>query len=247
MSTVDTRNTPSSKEQELKNYLEYLQNHALQLETELAHVRQAIAQVSFHLRSCRETSLSRSPNGCSNVSAVTGESVENTCLSRNLSYSSFDSLTARSDTTIQGAKVGEKRRRVAKGYSGRYWSHEEHEKFLQALKLFGQHNLKAVSSYVGTRTAVQCRTHLQKYLLRLQRESQRNQMKQNNETAPELQENPKESNTRPWEEIRTCKIEEKQIPCNLEKVSVNEQKKQSSAVLGGVHLLCIAAQEVSAR
>lgn len=51
--------------------------------------------------------------------------------------------------------------------SGRYWSIEEHAKFVEALEKFGTRDIKTISAYVGTRTPTQVRTHLQKFLLRL--------------------------------------------------------------------------------
>mmetsp|Transcript_29042 Transcript_29042/g.40870 ORF Transcript_29042/g.40870 Transcript_29042/m.40870 type:complete len:538 (-) Transcript_29042:393-2006(-) len=52
----------------------------------------------------------------------------------------------------------------------RYWTPEEHQRFLEAVKKFGLKDVKAVASYVGTRNPTQVRTHAQKYYLRLERE-----------------------------------------------------------------------------
>lgn len=48
-----------------------------------------------------------------------------------------------------------------------YWTPDEHARFEQAMTLYGQArdgkpNFKAIASYVGTRTPVQVRSHLQK-------------------------------------------------------------------------------------
>jgi len=51
----------------------------------------------------------------------------------------------------------------------RYWTKLEHQKFLEALAKFGHKDVKSISSYVGTRTPIQVRTHSQKYFLRLKR------------------------------------------------------------------------------
>ncbi|GJQ09429.1 hypothetical protein GpartN1_g1220.t1 [Galdieria partita] len=245
MESVQLKSICPQNEQELQTYYEYLQRHALQLEAELSRVRQAMAQVSFYLRDFRLLGEDKSRSGFSNVSAVTGESLENTCLSRNTSFSSFGSSTARSDTTQQ-QRVGDKRRRVNKGSSGRYWSSQEHERFLEALEKFGQQNLKAVASYVGTRTAVQCRTHLQKYLLRLERESQRSLGKQvNSKVQKEVVESGAERK-RPWEDRKSYTLEnEVPLRCNSEHPRIKNERDVS--LVGGVHLLCVAAQEVSAR
>jgi len=52
----------------------------------------------------------------------------------------------------------------------RYWTPEEHQRFLEALNKFGHKDVKAISMHVSTRNATQVRTHAQKYFLRLERE-----------------------------------------------------------------------------
>lgn len=54
--------------------------------------------------------------------------------------------------------------------SGRYWTEEEHQLFLQGAELYGLKNARAIAQFVGSRTATQVRTHTQKYLIRLQKE-----------------------------------------------------------------------------
>ncbi|KAF6000614.1 hypothetical protein F1559_002830 [Cyanidiococcus yangmingshanensis] len=54
----------------------------------------------------------------------------------------------------------------------RYWTPEEHQRFLEALEMYGSRNVRAISEYVGTRNATQVRTHAQKYFLRQSREAQ---------------------------------------------------------------------------
>lgn len=54
--------------------------------------------------------------------------------------------------------------------SSRYWTADEHSRFLEGLKLFGQKDIKSISRHVGTRSATQVRTHAQKYYLRIERE-----------------------------------------------------------------------------
>ena len=43
-----------------------------------------------------------------------------------------------------------------------HWSHEEHQKFLKALDLYGK-NWKKVEEYIGTRNTAQARSHAQKF------------------------------------------------------------------------------------
>jgi len=57
----------------------------------------------------------------------------------------------------------------AKGQS-RYWTSEEHQRFLDAMERFGPKDVRAIAAHVGSRNATQVRTHSQKYTLRLQRE-----------------------------------------------------------------------------
>lgn len=53
----------------------------------------------------------------------------------------------------------------------RYWTPEEHQRFLEAVQKFGHKDVKAIANYVGSRTRTQVRTHAQKYFQRLSRES----------------------------------------------------------------------------
>ncbi|GJQ13800.1 hypothetical protein GpartN1_g5591.t1 [Galdieria partita] len=50
----------------------------------------------------------------------------------------------------------------------RYWTVEEHERFLEARKIYGRKDTKSIAEYVGTRTVTQVRTHTQKYERRLE-------------------------------------------------------------------------------
>ena len=50
------------------------------------------------------------------------------------------------------------------------WKPEEHAKFIDALDLFGEKDLESITKFVGTRTKVQVRSHLQKYKLKLKTE-----------------------------------------------------------------------------
>ncbi len=50
----------------------------------------------------------------------------------------------------------------------RYWTEDEHKLFLTGVQQFGGRNYKALSEHIKTRTPTQVRTHLQKYLLKLQ-------------------------------------------------------------------------------
>ena len=74
----------------------------------------------------------------------------------------------------------------------RYWTEEEHERFLEGLEKFGQKgtlipilieinqstnlDLKAIAGWVGTRSVTQVRSHMQKYFEK--------QKKQQNPSSP---------------------------------------------------------------
>jgi len=67
----------------------------------------------------------------------------------------------------------------------RYWTAEEHERFIEAVKRYGPKDVKAIAQFVGTRNPTQVRTHAQKYYLRLERERKRRDDSDNpNSTAP---------------------------------------------------------------
>jgi len=68
---------------------------------------------------------------------------------------------------IKVMELGEKGNdSVSKKSQSRYWTKEEHEKFLEALQLFGKKDVKNISIHVGSRNPTQVRTHAQKYFLK---------------------------------------------------------------------------------
>lgn len=62
----------------------------------------------------------------------------------------------------------------------RYWTPEEHQRFLEALQKYGHKDVKSISMHVATRNATQVRTHAQKYFLRLERERRKKEENNNN-------------------------------------------------------------------
>lgn len=48
------------------------------------------------------------------------------------------------------------------------WSDDEHDKFLEALHMFGR-DWKKIEDYVGSKTVIQIRSHAQKYFLKIQK------------------------------------------------------------------------------
>jgi len=50
----------------------------------------------------------------------------------------------------------------------RYWSEEEHERFLEGLKMFGDSDHFAIANLVGTRSPRQVRSHSQKFFKKVQ-------------------------------------------------------------------------------
>lgn len=63
----------------------------------------------------------------------------------------------------------------------RYWTPEEHQRFLEALQKYGHKDVKSISLHVATRNATQVRTHAQKYFLRLERERRKKEEISNND------------------------------------------------------------------
>ena len=53
----------------------------------------------------------------------------------------------------------------------RYWTDDEHQRFLEAIQKYGHKDVKAIAGHVGSRNATQVRTHAQKYFMRLARSS----------------------------------------------------------------------------
>eukprot|EP01103_Thecamoeba_quadrilineata_P005525 TRINITY_DN15307_c0_g1_i1.p1 TRINITY_DN15307_c0_g1~~TRINITY_DN15307_c0_g1_i1.p1 ORF type:complete len:234 (+),score=41.03 TRINITY_DN15307_c0_g1_i1:467-1168(+) len=49
----------------------------------------------------------------------------------------------------------------------KYWTPQEHERFLEALEKYGPRDLKSISNYIQSRTPTQVRSHMQKYLMKL--------------------------------------------------------------------------------
>jgi len=72
----------------------------------------------------------------------------------------------------------------------RYWTAEEHERFIEAVKRYGSKDVKAIAQYVGTRNPTQVRTHAQKYYLRLERERKRREDPENAGNSPPGDDNP---------------------------------------------------------
>lgn len=64
----------------------------------------------------------------------------------------------------------QERQKERKKPQSRYWTPDEHQRFLEALSKYGHKDVKAISMHVSTRNATQVRTHAQKYFLRLERE-----------------------------------------------------------------------------
>ncbi|CAG9328797.1 unnamed protein product [Blepharisma stoltei] len=48
------------------------------------------------------------------------------------------------------------------------WTHEEHQRFLKAIELYGK-NWKKVEEHVVTRTGAQIRSHAQKYFIKIEK------------------------------------------------------------------------------
>ena len=73
------------------------------------------------------------------------------------------------------------------GKTNRYWTPDEHQRFLEGLKKFGYKNVKSIADHVQTRSATQVRTHAQKYFQRLERLRQRQLQLENGSLDPGVQ------------------------------------------------------------
>lgn len=47
------------------------------------------------------------------------------------------------------------------------WTVEEKKLFLEAIEKYGTKALKEISEHIGTRTIIQCRSHIQKYQIKI--------------------------------------------------------------------------------
>jgi len=83
------------------------------------------------------------------------------------------------DNDTQGGLYGKNSKKQRKPYTitkpRESWNDEEHQKFIEALKLY-ERDWKKIESYVGTKTAVQIRSHAQKYFIKMQKLGKRDQI-----------------------------------------------------------------------
>jgi len=63
-----------------------------------------------------------------------------------------------------------KKERSNQEKQSRYWTQEEHQKFLIAIEMYGKKDLKNIAKYVGSRSIAQVRTHAQKYFAKIDKE-----------------------------------------------------------------------------
>eukprot|EP00164_Ancoracysta_twista_P003507 GFYU01004682.1.p1 GENE.GFYU01004682.1~~GFYU01004682.1.p1 ORF type:complete len:270 (+),score=89.90 GFYU01004682.1:264-1073(+) len=61
---------------------------------------------------------------------------------------------------------------MGKKPQSRYWTPDEHQRFLEGVDKFGPKDVKSIAALVGTRNPTQVRTHAQKYYLRMRDKKQ---------------------------------------------------------------------------
>jgi SHAQKYF class myb-like DNA-binding protein len=67
---------------------------------------------------------------------------------------------------VVNANANENNRRVGKYFNTGRWTSEEHNKFLEALCVYGN-NWRCVQNYIITRNSIQIRSHAQKYFMKI--------------------------------------------------------------------------------
>lgn len=138
------------------------------LEMQLAAARNEAAAASVAQRRAAGREVL---SDCSDFSSA-GHKKPSTAPTKNTNNNTPLALT----TTGGGVRKKKTKERTSKpkipGQS-RYWTAEEHKLFLEALRLYGHKDLRSISAYVGTRNMTQCRTHSQKWQMKLMREAKR--------------------------------------------------------------------------
>lgn len=71
---------------------------------------------------------------------------------------------------LQSMSAGGERKEEKEGQvnQSRYWTDEEHQRFLEGVRLFGANNHKAIAAVVRTRNSAQVRSHSQKFFKKLE-------------------------------------------------------------------------------
>lgn len=77
---------------------------------------------------------------------------------------------ARPETSSLSKGSADPNNQASASKQSRYWTPEEHKRFLHAIMACGPKNYSQISAIVGTRNAKQVRTHAQKFQKRLERE-----------------------------------------------------------------------------
>ncbi|KAL1318202.1 protein REVEILLE 7 isoform X2 [Arachis ipaensis] len=103
------------------------------------------------------------------------DQIEGTKLSKSGTASDFHSNDGSQSQSPDISSVGNNHApKVRKPYTitkqREKWTEEEHEKFLEALKLYGR-GWRQIEEHIGTKTAVQIRSHAQKFFSKVVRES----------------------------------------------------------------------------
>lgn len=92
------------------------------------------------------------------------------------------------------------RRESSQTASQRYWLEDEHERYLQAVAVYGYKDARSIARVVRTRTPTQVRTHTQKHLKSLDRNSRATDESRADPSAPEHQQGMTSLGTGFWDD-----------------------------------------------
>ncbi|KAF3507429.1 hypothetical protein F2Q69_00000013 [Brassica cretica] len=111
------------------------------------------------------------------------------------------------------------------------WTEDEHDRFLEALRLYGQ-AWQRIQEHIGTKTAVQIRSHAQKFFTKLEKEAEAKGIKALDIEIPPPRPERKPNVPYPWKPgpsssqaklVSSSQCNQPQVFLDLEKVPISEK------------------------